>query len=66
MNKTNILKSFVHGEIIELSVDGVERKSTFIRTSGRTLTLSNNDKEEEIDLDRIDRITFISRLNSEI
>ncbi|MDR2005331.1 MAG: hypothetical protein LBQ74_20095 [Prevotella sp.] len=58
MNKKNILKSFVHGEIIELSVDGVERKLTFIWVSGRTLTLSNDDKEEEIDLDRIDRITL--------
>ena len=58
MNKKNILKSFVHGETIKLSVDGVERKSTFIRVSGRTLTLSNDDKEEEIDLDRIDRITL--------
>ncbi|MBF0648708.1 hypothetical protein IR083_07735 [Dysgonomonas sp. GY75] len=58
MNKKNILKSFVQGETIELSVDGVERKSTFIRVSGRTLTLSNDDKEEEIDLGRIDRITL--------
>ncbi len=58
MNKKKILKSFVHGETIKLSIDGLERKLTFIRVSGRTLVVSESDKEEEIDLDQIDRITL--------
>ncbi|MDR1502282.1 MAG: hypothetical protein LBT43_07495 [Prevotella sp.] len=58
MNLKKILKSFVHGETIKLCVDGIERKSIFIRVSGRTLVLSDDGKEEEIDLDRIDRITL--------
>lgn len=58
MNKKRILKSFNPGETIKLSVDGIDRESIFVRVSGRTLTLSNDNKEEEIDLDRIDRITL--------
>ena len=57
-NKKNILKSFANGETIKLSVDGKARESTFIRMSGRTLVLTENKIEEEIDLDRIDRITL--------
>jgi len=55
-HKKNILKSFVHGNTITLTIDGKKRQSTFIRVSGRTLVLSEEDKEEEIDLDRIEHI----------
>lgn len=58
MNKKKILKTFIQGETIRLSVDGVSRESTFVRVSGRTLILSDDGKEEEIDLDRIDKITL--------
>lgn len=58
MNKKATLKSFIQGETIKLSVDGKSREVTFVRVSGRTLTVSDNDKEEDIDLERIDRITL--------
>jgi|GEM_PF-4296579 len=58
MNKKAILKSFIQGETIKLSVDGKSREATFVRVSGRTLTVYDNDKKEDIDLERIDRITL--------
>ncbi len=58
-NKRQILKSFVNGEAISLSIDNEKREATFISFSQGILTLADNDgKEEEIPMNRISAITL--------
>lgn len=58
-NKRQILKSFVNGEAISLSIDDVKREAVFIRFTQGILTIADTDgKEEEIPMDRITAITL--------
>jgi len=58
MYRKSILKTFAAGETIKFSVDGVSREAIFVRVSRNILVVSENGKEEEIELSRIDRITL--------
>lgn len=58
-NKRQILKSFVKGEAIFLSIDDVKREATFIQFTQGILTIADtNGNEEEIPMDRITAITL--------
>lgn len=58
-SRYQVLKSFVQGEVIKLSVDGVKCEYTFVRVSNTHLFVSSAEgKEEEIDLGRISSITL--------
>lgn len=58
-SRYRVLKSFVQGEVIKLSVDGMKCEYTFIRVSNTHLFVSSAEgKEEEIDLGRISSITL--------
>ena len=58
-SKRQILKSFVNGEAISLSIDDVKREATFIRFSQGILTIADADgNEEQIQMDRITAITL--------
>lgn len=59
MNKYRILKTFIEGETIKLSIDGEKYESTFVRVSNTHLILLTADgKNEAIELDRITSITL--------
>lgn len=59
ISRYRILKSFIQGEMIKLSVDGVKCEYTFIRVSNTHLFVSSVDgKEEEIELRRILSLTL--------
>lgn len=59
MTKYRILKSFIEGEEINLSIDGIKCIYIFKRVSNTHLSLQTAEgKEEEIELDRITMITL--------
>lgn len=59
MTKYRILKSFIEGEEIKLSIDGIKCTRIFRRVSNTHLSLQSAEgKEEDIELDRITMITL--------
>mgnify|MGYP006982186378 FL=1 len=59
MTKYGILRSFIEGEEIRLSIDGIKCTRIFIKVSNRHLFLQTTEgKEEDIKLDRITMITL--------
>ena len=58
-SRYRVLKSFVQGEVIKLSVDGVKCEYTFIRVSNTHLFVSSAEgKEKKIELGKISSITL--------
>lgn len=59
MTKYGILRSFIEGEEIRLSIDGIKCTRIFIKVSNTHLSLQTTEgKEEDIKLDRITMITL--------
>lgn len=59
MRKYRILKTFLYGEKITLSILGIKQERVFIRVSYTHLTLLTDEgTEENIELDKITGITL--------
>lgn len=59
MTKYGILRSFIEGEEIRLSIDGIKCTRIFIKVSNTHLFLQTTEgKKEDIKLDRITMITL--------
>lgn len=59
MRKYRILKTFLYGEKITLSILDIKQERVFIRVSCTHLTLLTDEgKEEDIELDKITSITL--------
>lgn len=54
----NILKTFIRGEEINFKIDNISYKSIFENVNRFTLTVINNGKKENIELNKITSITL--------
>lgn len=58
ISRYRLLKTFINGEQIKLSIDGEKHKYIFVRVSNTHLTIKDGTEQKEIELERITSVTL--------